>query len=251
MSRAWTSPHGLEPDVCGAAELGPGQANNLTCWRHVGDCGAGRASIARVKRRPIIAVIGVDGAGKSTQAQLLADWLSGQGTPASYFENAGGRPTINRLARRLGRRDGPDLFGAGYVGLESSVRWLAIARALLISRATGRIAIMDRYSYCQYAVMRARADPGERRARVAFSIFPTPDIVCLLAVPALVAQARVEQRGRDSEELGYLSAFAHAYRSLPEADTFQTIDASGSPAQVQAALREAVAPVLHLSAARR
>jgi len=203
-----------------------------------------------VKRRPIIAVIGVDGAGKSTQARLLAQWLSSQGTPALYFENAGGRPTINRLARHLGRRDGPDLFGRGYVVLESSVRWLAICRALVVSRATGRVAVMDRYSYCQYAVMRARGDPGEGRVRAAFGVFPPPDVVCLLAVPAAVAQGRVERRGRDREELDYLHAFAHAYRTLPEADTFQVIDASGTPAHVHAALREAVAPVLHSSAAR-
>ena len=59
----------------------------------------------------MIALVGVDGSGKSTQARALARRLTAAGVPASYFENAGGRPLWNRLARAVGRRDGPALFG--------------------------------------------------------------------------------------------------------------------------------------------
>lgn len=186
----------------------------------------------------------MDGSGKSTQARLLARWLRDHGVPASCFENAGGRPVLDRLARAAGRADGPALLGPGYVVLEAGVRWLAVARALLLSRVTGRVAVVHRYSYCQYAVMRARGDRGERWVRAAFGCFPAPDVVCLLSVPAAVAQHRVELRGRDREKVGYLAAFEQAYRSLPEATSFRIVPAGSDRPAVQGALRDAVAPVL-------
>ncbi len=197
-----------------------------------------------LRRPPLVAVLGVDGAGKSTQARLLARWLDDQGIPASAFKNPGGRVALARLARRLGRRDAEDLFGRGFVAVESAVRWTVIGRALLLSRVTGRVAVMDRYVYCQYAAIRARGDAGERWARVAFGVFPEPEVVCLLSVPAEVARERVERRGRDTEELAYLARFDAAYRSLPEAPTFRTVDGDATPGAVQAALRDTVMPYL-------
>ena len=43
---------------------------------------------------------------------------------------------------------------------------------------------MDRYAVCQYASLRARgAGPAaERRARLAYRLFPRPDVTFLLAV---------------------------------------------------------------------
>lgn len=191
-------------------------------------------------RPPVVALVGIDGAGKTTQARLLARALTDDGMPASYFENGGGRPVLDRLARAVGRRDGPDLLGPAYVVLEAGIRWTALARALLLSRLTGRTAVMDRSAACQYALMRTRGDTGERWARAAFGLLPAPDLVVLLTVPAQSAQERVERRGRDREEVAYLAAFDRAYRSLPEAPGFRVVDGSGTTQQVQAELRRLV-----------
>ncbi|WP_163553331.1 dTMP kinase [Candidatus Frankia alpina] len=192
----------------------------------------------RRRRRPaIIALLGVDGVGKTTQARLLARTLSAAGQPASYFENGGGRPIVDALARLLGRRDGPDLLGSRvHVAVEATFRGLAITRALALSRLTGRIAVMDRYTYCQYAVMRLRGDGDGRRVRAAYRRFPTPDLVVLFTVPAALAQQRVERRGRDHEELDRLIAFAEAYAGLPEAPTFHELPASATTDEVHTAL---------------
>jgi dTMP kinase len=194
--------------------------------------------------RSVVVLLGIDGSGKSTQARLLADWLTGQGLPASSFKNPGGRLRLDRVARRVGRRDAPDLLGRGYVPVEAAVRWLALGRALLLTRVSGRAVVMDRYSYCQYALMRARGNRGERWARAAYAVFPEPDVVCLLVLSAEVAHRRVELRGRDREDLDHLAAFDRAYRSLPEAPSFHLIDAGAAPEQVQRALRAAMAPIL-------
>jgi dTMP kinase len=189
----------------------------------------------------LIALVGIDGAGKTTHAKWLVEWLASCGVAATYYANPAGRLMLGRLARRLGRADAVDLLGRrGFVVVEALLRWLAIARSVLLSRLSGRVAVMDRYSYCQYAMMRVRADRGERLARALHSVFPRPDVMCFLAVTPARAHHRVTLRGTDSEELSYLTAADAAYRSLPEAASFAVIDADGSPEEVRAALRDMV-----------
>lgn len=194
---------------------------------------------------PIIAIVGVDGAGKSTQAAGLAADLRAGGRKARSFENPGGRPLVNAIAHRLGRPDGRALLGPNLiVVIETIIRCVAIARALAWSRATGGIPIMDRYAYCQYAMVRSRGDRGERFARFILGWCPPPDLTCVLMLPADVAQRRVEERGKDHEELTHLLRFAQAYRSLPEWPTFHVVDAAGDSGEVRAALRDEVDAVL-------
>ena len=97
---------------------------------------------------------------------------------------------------------------------------------------------MDRYAVCQYASLRAHgARPAaERRARLAYRLFPKPDITFLLAVDPAIAYTRIETRGYDHEEMSYLRAATAAYRSLPEYGDFVVIDANGTPAEVNAAI---------------
>ena len=190
--------------------------------------------------RPLrIALIGIDGSGKSTLARSLAAELTADGRPASYYENAGGRPKLNKLARRLGRRDAVELFGAGgFLAIEMTVRWAAISYALLRSRLTGHTAVMDRYTYCQLAAVRTRRQRGERAVRTFYRLFPRPDLVCFLAVDPVTAQRRVELRGIDNEELDYLVAADNSYRSLPEWSHFVVVDANADRDDVRARVRE-------------
>ncbi|MGH3657131.1 MAG: dTMP kinase [Micromonosporaceae bacterium] len=189
----------------------------------------------------IIALVGIDGAGKSTQARQLAEWLDNTGVRSHFAKNPGGRLRLDRIARGLGRPDAISLLGRyGFLTVEVLVRWLMIARSLAHSQLTRRVAVMDRYTLCEYAVIRAREDRGERVARTLNAVFPTPDMVCFLAVEPPRAKARIEKRGTDSETLGYLTALDASYRSLPEAEQFTVVDANGDVATVQAALRTAV-----------
>jgi dTMP kinase len=190
-----------------------------------------------------VALVGIDGSGKTTQAHLLAGELAAGGLTASYRRNAGGRRWFGRLATTLGRRDGEDLLGRrAMLFVESLLRWLAILRTLLRRALTGETAVMDRYAVCQYASLRARhAGPAaERRARLAYRLFPQPDVTFLLAVDPAVAYDRIESRGYDHEEMSYLRAATEAYRGLPEYAGFVVIDANRTPAEVTASLRAAL-----------
>lgn len=196
-------------------------------------------------RLRVVALVGVDGSGKTTQAHRLADALTAAGLPATYWQNAGGRRWFGRLARRLGRPDAERLLGRnGLLLAESVLRWLAIARALLRSRLRRRVAVMDRYAVCQYASIRSHGGGRwwERAARLAYRIFPQPDVTFLLSVAPDEAYRRIDARGTDHESLAFLAASSDAYRSLPEFPTFVLIDANRPPddvtRQIQRRLRD-------------
>lgn len=184
-----------------------------------------------------VALIGIDGSGKTTQAHRLAGELAAAGNRAAYRRNAGGRHWFGRLAPAFGRRDGEDLLGRrGMLVAEAVLRWLSLLRTLLRRLVTREISVMDRYAYCQYASMRVRSAhrSAERRARLAYRLFPRPDLTLYLAVDPVEAYARIEARGTDHEELAYLEAVDAAYRSLPEWPDFVVIDANGTPDEVAA-----------------
>ena len=154
------------------------------------------------------------------------------------------------LQRRLaepaavGRRDARRLLGRrGVLLTEAVLRWLAIARALLRSAARRRVAVMDRYAVCQYASVRVQGGgrSWERFARLAYRVFPRPDITFLLAVDPAEAYRRIELRGTDHETLEYLAGADRAYRSLPEFADFVVIDANRTPDEVSRDIRRRLA----------
>lgn len=190
-------------------------------------------------RGTLIALVGIDGSGKSTQAARLAQALRARGHRARAFENGGGRPIIDGLAHRLGRADGAALIGRhGRVGTELWLRSLGITRCIAWARATGGIAVMDRYAHCQLATMHARGDqltaPLARRLAAAA---PRPDLLLWCAVDPAIAQQRVLARGRDEETIDWLTAFDGAYRQLLP-PTATHVDANGTADAVHAQLVE-------------
>ncbi|WP_431936713.1 dTMP kinase [Micromonospora sp. RP3T] len=186
-----------------------------------------------------VALIGIDGSGKTTQAHLLAEALTAAGHRATYHRNAGGRRWLGRLAQRVGRPDAQRLVGRdGLLAVESALRWLAIALALLSCLATGRTAVMDRWSVCQYASIRAHGGQRwERLARAGYRIFPPPRVTILLTLDPAEAYRRIERRGTDHESMRWLTAADAAYRALPEYASFVVVDGSGPPEEVSRRIR--------------
>lgn len=193
----------------------------------------------------MVALVGIDGSGKTTQSVRLAAALSQAGLPARYGRNAGGRRWLGLVAMHLGKRDAVALMGQrGLLVVESALRWLAIARSLIAARLTGRVAVMDRYTVCQLVSLRVH-DGGtllHRLVRAAYAVFPAPTVMLFLDIPPEQAYRRVEQRGSDHEELAYLIDCRAAYLDLASAAV--RVDASGAPDDVAFAIASAVWPVL-------
>ncbi len=188
-----------------------------------------------------IAIVGIDGSGKTTQAVRLTSMLNEAGRPARYGPNPGGRRWLSRAAQRFGREDAADWLGRrGMLMAESLLRWLAIARSLTIAALTRKTAIMDRYAVCQGVSLRVHGGGPwlTKVVNAAYRVFPAPDVLVLLDIPPAVAFDRIERRGTDHEELAFLASASDAYQEL--AATAIHVDASGSPDEVAQAVWNAV-----------
>lgn len=165
----------------------------------------------------VIALVGIDGSGKTTQAVRLTEALRAHGVRVRYGPNPGGRRWLSRAARRLAGTEPVALLGRrGLLAVESVLRWLAIARSLLSANLTRRVSVMDRYSICQRVSVRVHG--GGRllngAVRMTYRMFPRPDLLILLDIDPELAYERIERRGTDHEELSFLRAAALAYRDL-------------------------------------
>lgn len=183
-----------------------------------------------------IAIVGIDGSGKTTQARLLTSALSAAGIPARNGKNPGGRRWFSRhprVAALLGQR--------GMLIAESVLRWLAIARSVTVSALTGETVVLDRYSVCQQVSLRVHGAGSGWLAKLvsaAYSVFPEPDILVLLEIPPALAFDRIERRGTDHEELAFLASASDAYQELAAAAIH--VDGSKSVDEVARAVCDVV-----------
>lgn len=194
-------------------------------------------------RGTLVALVGIDGSGKSHQAAAAAARLRAAGHRARAFENPGGRPVVDGVARALGRADGAALVGQrARTAIEIAIRTLAIVRAVLWSRVSGGTAVLDRYAVCQLATMRARGEQPRAVTRLA-RLAPTPSVTVWLQVPVSTAQRRIESRGSATESQEWLTAFAEAYGELQEAWGLIAVDGDASSAVVARRIAAAMRPL--------
>lgn len=187
---------------------------------------------------------GIDGAGKSTQARMLADAVSGAAGPDSVLllREPGGTPAGERIrdvikdpALELAARTELLLFLAARAELVESV----IKPAL----AAGRTVICDRFMDSTVAYQGAARGLGVERAQQlnAFAVAGcVPDRTVLLRLDGDRAAERGEGRGDygadrfEREADGFKGAIADCFDELAAAEPgrFLVIDGSGEPAEV-------------------
>jgi dTMP kinase len=135
---------------------------------------------------------GIDGAGKTTQAALLAERLSALGVEVVRTKEPTNGPWGQkvRASASTGRLAPADELHAFVEDRKEHVAGL-IRPAL----AAGKAVIVDRYYFSTAAYQGARgADPDELiRTNEAFA--PKPDLLVLLTVTPQVGIARIGQRG--------------------------------------------------------
>jgi dTMP kinase len=190
---------------------------------------------------------GIDGAGKSTQAELLAAAL---GPEALLLREPGGTPAGERLRAIL--KD-PD---AGLSPRTELLLFLA-ARAELVASAirpaleAGRPVICDRFIDSTVAYQGAGRGLGVEVAQELnrFAVAGcVPDHTVLLRIPAAEAAARGRRRGDygvdrfEAEGDRFRAAVAAAFDELAasEPERFVVVDAVGSPEQVHGRVRDAL-----------
>ena len=190
---------------------------------------------------------GIDGAGKSTQAELLAAAL---GPEALLLREPGGTPAGERLRAIL--KD-PE---AGLSPRTELLLFLA-ARAELVESAirpaleAGRPVVCDRFIDSTVAYQGAARGLGVEVTRELNEVAVAgcvPDHTVLLRIPAAEAAARGQRRGDygvdrfEAEGDRFRAAVAAAFDELAESEPERivVVDASGSPEQVHGRVLDAL-----------
>jgi len=188
----------------------------------------------------LVAFEGIDGTGKSTQLQSLADFLTDQGFPViTTYE-----PTDSRYGRRIRAlyQDRSSCTPEEELSLFLEDRRLHVHELIKPELAAGKIILTDRYYYSTAAYQGAAGmDTDEIFARNSFA--PVPDLVLLLTMDPEISIARIrEGRGEelnDFEQLGQLRKVADHFAAF-EDSCIARIDAARTQEQVQEEIRKAV-----------
>lgn len=195
-----------------------------------------------------IVVDGPDGAGKSTQIHLLAQWLGEQGVPLTQVRDPGGTAIGDRIREiLLDKRHGE-------MAVECELMLYMASRAQLVRQiirpalAQGRCVLADRYISSTIAYQGAGGADVDAIRRVADVAVGGlwPDLTIVLDIESEEGLRRAHRGvGHDRMELKGLefhrkvrqgfAAQAHA-----QADCFRVVDAAGSVEAVSAHLRQAL-----------
>jgi dTMP kinase len=201
----------------------------------------------------LIALEGVDGAGKTTQAMSLAAILARFGRRVLFTREPTFGPAGLRLREYLsgGQRH---LTPVEELALFQSDRREHVEKTIQPALKQGWVVITDRYYYSSAAYQGALGlDPQEIVAD-SERFAPRPDLVVILTLPLEVAVARcLDGRGEPlqvSEVPAYLKKVAAMYDTL-KGPHLKRLDASVPPSQVLGTLLNLSLDVLAASGASR
>jgi dTMP kinase len=165
----------------------------------------------------LIALEGVDGAGKTTQARLLAAALQQRGREVVLTQE----PTTGLQGQKLrSYLQGPTrhLIPEEELALFLADRREHVEQVIKPALAAGKVVISDRYYYSSVAYQGALGlDPAHILA-LNETFAPRPDLVIILKVPLKTALARRVQGRREPRQLSespeYLERVAAIYDTL-------------------------------------
>jgi dTMP kinase len=190
----------------------------------------------------LVAVEGIDGAGKSTQVARVAEALAREG----YEVVRTHEPTDGPHGRRLrasattGRLAPDDELETFIADRREHVREL-----IAPSIAAGKVVLVDRYYFSSMAYQGARGlDPAEIQRRNE-EIAPRPDLLVILEIDARDGVARVNSRGKGNlfEREDDLRRSAKIFDAIT-APTPLRLDATRAPEEITARILAALRPLL-------
>jgi dTMP kinase len=198
------------------------------------------------ERGLLVTFEGIEGAGKSTQVELLRRALAGH-DPVVVRE-PGGTPLGERL-RQLLLAPGPGPSPEAEMYLFMAARAELVARVIEPALAEGRIVIADRYHDSTLAYQGG----GRGLATWWPAGFPRPRRTFLLDLPPELGLARRRRQGApdrlEAENLAFHRSVANAYRELAAAEPgrFVRLDATRPAEELHARVMGEVAGLLPAS----
>ena len=189
-----------------------------------------------------VAFEGGEGAGKSTQSELLAGWLIERGFEVVVTREPGATGIGRQLRKLLLDPDNGELAPRAEALLYAADRAQHVATVIRPGLARGAIVVSDRYvdsSLAYQGVGRALSTAEVERLSQFATSGLKPDLTVLLDVRVSDGLTRTSQRDARPDRLEAEPAEFHervraAFRALADAapDRYLVIDASLSPAQI-------------------
>lgn len=195
----------------------------------------------------LIALEGIDGSGKSTQAHRLVEDLRARGVDAVSFREPGDSEPGDHIRRLF--EEGRSVSPEEEMRLFLEDRRIDVRDNIEPALRAGRVVVMDRYYFSSMAYQGALGlDPDEIRAANE-AVAPRPDLTLVLDVPPGTGLERIHARrdvpnsfeGRD-----YLAEVRRLFLSFCEGDDgdVERVSAAGSADEVAERVRNRVEPLL-------
>ncbi|MBT1681790.1 dTMP kinase [Curtobacterium flaccumfaciens] len=206
-----------------------------------------------------ITLEGGDGAGKTTQAELLSAWLGANGRTVVRTREPGGTDLGVQIRQMV-------LHERGHVAPRAEALLYAADRAQHVETvvrpaiARGEVVLQDRYIDSSVAYQGVARGLGAEQVRSVSEWAAdglAPDLTILLDLDVTVGRARVAAARGDtfdrleSEAAAFHESVRQAFLAMAEAEParFLVVDASAPTDTVQDAVRRAVAPLVGIDPA--
>ena len=202
-----------------------------------------------------IAVEGGEGAGKSTQARLLAEDLRRRGLDVVLTREPGGTPGAEDIRNLLLRLDGEGWNPRAEALLFAAARSDHVERLIRPALAAGRWVICDRFLDSSRAYQGGAGGLSDADILALHHVGSgglLPDLTLLFDISPGIAAERLAARDRDvSDRIGgrdsaYHAKVGEAFARLAAAEPqrFARIDGSGGVEATQAHVMQAIAHLL-------
>lgn len=196
---------------------------------------------------------GIDGVGKSTQADLLENWLQAKGKTVVRTFEPGGTDVGVEIRKILLHHRG-DLAPRAEAALFAADRAHHVASKIRPALSRGEIVITDRYFDSSVAYQGAGRELSKTEVRD-LSLWAVggllPELTVLLDLPADVARNRRDGSGTEpdrleSEKIEFFERARQAYLDLAkdEPNRFLVIDASATVEQMHQQIVDRVAGLI-------
>ena len=206
-----------------------------------------------MSRGVFITLEGGDGSGKTTQAELLREWLDGQGRTVVRTREPGGTE-VGVEVREIVLHHRGDISPRAEALLYAADRAHHVATVVRPALEIGHVVIQDRYTDSSVAYQGAGRvlDPEEVRGLSEWATEGLrPDLTILLDLDAEAARGRLDEARTRYDRLEAEASEFHdrvrsAYLRLAQAepDRFLVVDATRPVDEIAATIRERVAGLL-------
>ncbi len=193
---------------------------------------------------------GGEGAGKSTQEALLAQWLESQGMTVLRTREPGGTPAGEAIRTILLSNENAGLTDRAEALLFAAARGEHAAQVIRPALAAGTVVVCDRYLESSVAYQGYGRELGAEYVR-GLSMWATrdlvPDLTVLLDVDPAIGLSRVTSPDRlESEPIDYHQRVRRAFVDIAAADPtrYLVIDADQDKDAIAEQIRHRVTELL-------